>query len=175
MKVKVYMAPTANGMIAKSNGDESFVSEENEQLWIDTVRKTGNVVVGRKAFEVARAEGIFPTGGALNVVLTKRKVKNRWGDRAMFTNRSPKEVVDLLKSMGFKTAMVAGGGRVNASFIKSGLVDEICLSVQPKIFGKGINLFEGKEFDVDLRLLRIKRLSKNEVMLIYKVLNKRRV
>lgn len=59
---------------------------------------------------------------------------------------------------------------MNASFIAAGLIDEIFLDVEPHLFGKGIKLFEGKNFEAKLKLLGVKKISKNEVQLHYKVL-----
>lgn len=172
MKVILCMAPTPNGMIAKPNGDSSFVSVNDWRVFVRQVKKARNVVVGRHTFEICVKEKVFPIANQLNVVMTKSSIKNKWGKNAVFLNKSPKEILRFLSSRGFKTVVVAGGGMVNASFIKDRLIDELLFDVQPKVFGKGIRLFEGQDFDADLKLIGTKRLSKNEVQLRYKVLKK---
>jgi len=81
-------------------------------------------------------------------------------------------LANLLSQKGYKIAVVAGGGTLNASFLKEGLVDELFLDVEPVIIGKGLPLFAGKQFGKKLELLGIKKLSKNEIQLHYKVLKK---
>jgi riboflavin biosynthesis pyrimidine reductase len=76
----------------------------------------------------------------------------------------------LLKERGFKTALVGGGGKLNSSFMKERLVDEIYLEVTPMIFGKGIKVFEDSNFEAKLELLGVKKLSSNEIQLHYKIL-----
>lgn len=174
MKVIIYMAPTPNGLIASPNDDTSFVSANDWKLFERKVNDAGNVVIGRRTHEVCVRENVFPIGSALNIVMTRKAIKNRWGGRVIFTSKSPKEILKLLRLKGFAVTIVAGGAHVNASFLKSNLVDEIHLDVQPKILGRGISLFAEGDFNADLKLLGTTKTSKNEVQLRYRVLKKKR-
>ncbi len=170
MKVILYMAITPNGLIAKPDDDTGFVSDLEWRGFLKMMEKAGNNVMGRRTFEVSLKDGRFPYN-VLNVVMTHKKLKNKWGDKVIFTAASPKKVVKMLEKQGFKIALV-GGGRLDASFIKAGLVDELILDVEPTVFGKGINLFEGQDFNARLKLIGTKKLSKNEIQLHYKVLKR---
>jgi riboflavin biosynthesis pyrimidine reductase len=66
--------------------------------------------------------------------------------------------------------LVAGGGKLNGSFMKEGLIDDIYLDVEPTILGNGIKLFGDRELEKKLRLIGMKRLSRNEIQLHYKVI-----
>ena len=74
-----------------------------------------------------------------------------------------------MKGKGFTSALVGGGGKLNASFMKENLVDEIYLDVEPVVLGKGVKLFDDGEFEKSLELLVIKKISKDEIQLHYKV------
>jgi len=50
------------------------------------------------------------------------------------------------------------------------LIDEIYIDVEPRVFGRGIPLFNGNDFDANLKLLETKKLSDNEIQLHYQVL-----
>lgn len=65
--------------------------------------------------------------------------------------------------------MICGGGGANSSFIKENLVDEIYLDLEPIIIGRGIRLFADADFESQLELIEIKKISDNEVQLHYKV------
>ena len=41
-----------------------------------------------------------------------------------------------------KSVVVTGGSKMNSSFAKSGLIDEVILNVEPVIIGEGIPLFD---------------------------------
>lgn len=113
MKVILYMATTANGYIAKENGDTSFVSDASWKSWDKMSREAGNLITGRKTFEVDIAESLFPYPDRLNVVMTSQKIENKWGEKAIFTDQSPREVLKMLEDKGYQTAFVGGGGTLN--------------------------------------------------------------
>lgn len=81
---------------------------------------------------------------------------------------SPKEAFKELKD--FEEIIVAGGGNLNTSFMKDNLIDEIYLDIEPILIGKGIKLFEGGDFEANLRLLNVKNVSDVFVKLHYEVL-----
>lgn len=169
MKTILFMAATPNGIIAKENDDASFVSKADWKRFKAAVKKIGCAIYGRRTFEAIIRDGEFPLD-CLNVIMTSKQTENKWRGRAIFTNKSPKEVLQMLKQKSFKTAVLAGGGHLNASFMKENLIDEIFVDVEPTILGRGINLFEGADFEAKLKLLAVKKLSASEVQLHYKVL-----
>lgn len=169
MKVLVYMTVTPNGMVAKGTHSQGFGSEFDWKLFVKKVEEVGNVIVGRHTFETAAKGGSFPIK-ALNIVMTSKKIKNKWGEDVIFTNKKPKEVLNFLKKVGFKTALVGGGETLVSQFMKEKLIDELLLDVSPEIFTKGIHLFESGNFEKKLKLLNVKRISTQEVQLHYKVI-----
>ena len=171
MKVIMVMAVTPNGYIAKPDGDTSWEEPTSWKGFKKTSKEIGNVIIGRNTYEKVAAEDKFPLPGRLNIVVTHEKIENKWGeDKVIFTDKSPKDILEMLKKKGFKKACVAGGGINNANFIKEGLIDEILIDVEPTIFGRGIKLFADADFDFKLKLLKVKKLSANELQLHYKVI-----
>ncbi len=55
-------------------------------------------------------------------------------------------ITDLYSNFSVKRVMVEGGGRLNWSLVKDNCVDEIRLTVSPRIFGAGISIVEGEGF-----------------------------
>lgn len=170
MKVILYMGITPNGYIAKEDGDSEWTSDEDLEGFYQQSKAAGNVIMGKNTHEMTIKYGYFPFPDAINIVMTHQKVENKWGDRAIFTDKPPKEVLKMLEGKGFTTAFIAGGGHINSSFMKEGLIDEIYLDVEPLVFGKGIQLFAPEDFEYELELLGVKKLSKNTVQLHYRVL-----
>lgn len=163
------MGVSINGFIARENGDSEWTSKEDLQGFFDNSRKVGNIIMGKNTFLEASKQGYFPFPDALNVVLTQKKFENKWGEQVKFLDRSPKEVLQILKEKGFKNVFLAGGGQVNASFLKEGLVDEIYLDIEPLALGKGVPVFAQGDFEADLELLEVNKLNQNTVQLHYKV------
>ena len=127
MKVILYMGITANGVIAKEDDDTSFISDVEWESFKEMSKRTGNFIMGGRTYEVSAASNDFPYPDCLNIVMTKRPIENKWGDNVVITNKYPKEVLQLLEEKGFEIAFVGGGGKLNASFMKENLIDEILL------------------------------------------------
>lgn len=171
-KVIIYSIPTINGLIAKEEEiDYSFISDGDWELYLKALKEAGVFVMGRRTYEVCLRTGAFPYD-CLNVVMTRQKIENKWGDKVIFTDLKPKEVLSMLEKKGFSKVIVSGG-HLSASFMKEKLVDEIWIDVMPRVFTKGVRLFEGDDFDADLELLEVKKSAKNEVQLRYKVITDR--
>jgi dihydrofolate reductase len=69
-----------------------------------------------------------------------------------FSARPPVDLVAEFKKKGIEQMTVVGGSLVATSFLKSKLIDEIWLTLEPRIFGKGQNLIADEELDVKLNL-----------------------
>lgn len=64
-------------------------------------------IMGR-TYEASLRTGEFPYD-CLNVVMTKRKIENKWGDKVIFTSLEPTEVLRMLEKKGFLKVIVTGG------------------------------------------------------------------
>lgn len=169
MKLILYMGISINGYIAKEDGDSQWTSDEDLAGFYEHSKKAGNIIMGRNTFQSAADYKYFPFPDALNVVVTYRPLENKWGEKVVITDKSPKEILEMLERKGFNEAFIAGGGKLNASFMKEGLIDEIYLDVEPLIFGKGIQIFAAEDFEYELELLEVKKLGEQTVQLHYKV------
>lgn len=170
MKVIVYMGQSLNGYITKDGDDTSFLSRKSWDGFEKHFQKAGNIIMGRTTFDISLRDGTFPYKKVLNIIMTRKPIENKWQDIAIFTDKSPKEVVELVKSKGFGTAFVAGGGKLNTGFLEAGLVDEIYVDIEPIIFGKGKPIFAPGNFENKLKLLETKMLSPDEIQLHYQVI-----
>lgn len=164
------MAVTPNGFIAKENGDSSWTGEVDQKRYDELSKTAGNVIIGRKTYEMLKEQNLFPLPDRLNVVLTNQPELFGESDHGLITNKSPRGVLDYLQEKGFSTAFVAGGGQLNGSFMEAGLVDELYLTVEPLIFGKGIKLFGDTDFENKLKLIETAELSDHEIQLHYRVI-----
>jgi len=164
------MAMNANGMIAKENDDTSWVSDTEWEGFKEFVKRAGNIVIGRRTYEVMKRGGEFNVLGDIKVfVLTHDFYIGDDNPNIIFTDQHPRDLVESIQNQGFSEILITGGGNLNALFMKEGLVDEIYLDIEPKVFGKGIKLFADEDFEADLELIDIKKFSPNEIQLHYKV------
>lgn len=168
MKVILYMAMTINGFIAKED-DGTPWSEIVWESYYKIAKNFKAIILGRKTYEIMKRENEFEKiGNPFVVVVTNQTKENK--DNLVYVN-SPNEAIKLLKEKQFTEILIAGGGKLNASFMKENLINEVILDVEPIIFGKGIKLFSEGDFEANLELIETKKLSENEIQLHYKVKN----
>ena len=168
MKTILYMAMTVNGYVAEKDGSTDFVSANEWKHFSAMVRRAGNMIIGRKTYEImVRNDEFKRLGDIVVIVISSKAIKTKSPWHHSVT--SPKAAVNQLSKMKFDVALIAGGGMLNASFMSAKLVDEVYLDVEPTVLGRGIVLFSGASFSQKLRLLGTKKLSKDELQLHYKV------
>jgi dihydrofolate reductase len=169
MKTILYMAMTLNGLVATEEGDSSWTSEADEEKFAAMRKEIGNVIMGRSTYESLVEAKQFPFSNCLNVVMTREAPPVEPLKNVIFTDKSPEEVLEDLSKQGFSSALLAGGGELNGSFMADGLIDEIYITIEPLAFGEGVKLFGSGFFRRDLDLLEVNKISENEVQLHYRV------
>ena len=158
------MAITADGKIAKSsNHFPDWTSREDKKIFAEISKKHGVVIMGEKTFNTFPA----PLKNRLNVVFTMEKNPPKT-ENVKWVSGEPKNVLSELENMGYKSAILGGGSYLNTLFLKNKLIDELIITVEPKIFGDGLGLFGG-DFNINLKLQEVKKINDNSIMLKYKV------
>ena len=173
MKVILYMSMTANGIIARENGSEDFLSDENWTEFCRLAKSAGCFVIGRNTYETIMRlykNYNFDDVKAKKIVITRNK---NFHPECYITSRSPRDAIEKARAAGFSRLILTGGSRTNASFMKENLVDEIILNIEPAVLGRGIHLFADDNFETRLRLIKTKRLGSGIIQLHYKVTKKR--
>ena len=167
MQVILFMATTVNGYIAKEN-DEAPWSAAICDNYYKIAKQFKAIILGRRTYELMKEVNEFEKiGNPFTVVVSKEDFVH--GSNVAIV-ASPKEALKILKKKGFAKVLAGGGGMTNSSFMKDNFIDEIILDIEPLIFGKGIKLFSDNDFEVRLKLLGLKSLSKDIVELHYLVL-----
>lgn len=167
MKVILYMAMTANGFIARTDNDTSFISKEEWNSYSAAVQAAGNVIIGRRTYDIITKQPEFQEFKNVKVVIVSHESFEPLGENHIIAS-SPEKALGLLKD--FDEVIVAGGATLNASFLKENLIDEICLDIEPTLLGAGIPLVSDSGFEKSLKLLGTKQISGNEIQLHYQVI-----
>ncbi len=172
MKVILFMSMSINGFIARENRDEDFLSEENYETFVKLANQTGSAIWGRRTHETMRTYGKDAFDKIRNV---KKIVITRDSDFKIEENcelaKSPEEAIKKLDSQGFKEVILTGGSSLNSSFATENLIDEVILNIEAVIIGKGLPLFCPENFDLNLKLKKINKLSDDIIQLHY-IVNK---
>ncbi len=164
MKTTLHMAVSADGYIAKADGDSNWVSSIDEELFFTRVRESGCVVIGKRTYEQYKGS-IYPVSGAINIVLSSQKIDS--GDANIVYAGSPVEALKIAKEHGSKGVLVSGGAKVSSSFLKEDMLDEIFFTVHPILLGAGIKPFDGLSINKRLKLIDTRELGESLIELHY--------
>ena len=159
---------TADGKIAK-NSDHfpNWTSKEDKKMFAEVTKEHGAVIMGDKTFFTFPK----PLSDRLNVVFTLLENPPET-ENVKWVTGEPEKVLLELKKMGYKSAVLGGGTYMNSQFLERKLIDEIWLTIEPKIFGDGLGVFSG-DFNIDLKLLGVEKINENSVVVKYRVVNSR--
>lgn len=87
-----------------------------------------------------------------------------------------KELFFILKKMGFNKILVEGGGELNWSILQLGIVNELMVTVAPRIVGgrTATTLVEGDGYErisdgIKMELIKMSRQNNGEAVLYYKL------
>jgi dihydrofolate reductase len=165
MKIILMMAMTADGKIAKTSDHfPDWTSREDKKYFFETTKKHGVILMGEKTFKTFPK----PLPGRLNVVFTLEKNPPEMED-VKWVSGDEEKVLGELESMGYKSAILGGGAFLNSQFLQKKLINEIWITIEPKIFGDGLGVFGG-DFDQDLKLISLEKINENSVVMKYEVL-----
>ena len=167
MKVVLYMAVSLNGMIAKTDDNTSWITQEEWNSYSSVVKNAGALIVGRRTYGILTKQPEFAELKDVKLIVVSRG-NPELVDKSHLIAESPEKALSLLE--GFDEVILAGGGILNNSFVEKDLVDEIYLDIEPIIITKGIPLFQGKEIEKRLKLISQKKISENEIQLHYKII-----
>ncbi len=163
MKVIMIAVSSLNGKITKGINPNIYKWTSKEDLWLffSLIEKNNLIVMGSKTYEGSRSI-IKLKKNKLRVVLTQNPEK--YLDQTVkgsleFVSDSPKKLIERLENRGYKKMLLVGGATINALFLKSKLVNELHLTLEPKIFGTGKNLINEEDLDIPLKLMSIKKLN----------------
>lgn len=163
------MTQTINGVIARKNYKEDFLSDENWKVFLKLIKENNCFVIGRKTYQEVKKwkDFNFDNIKATKIVVSHNNIK--LNPHYILAN-SPKDAIAKAKKLNFKKIILTGGSTLNSSFMKDKLIDEIIINIEPYVLCKGINIFKEDNFENKLKLIKIKKLKEGIVQLYYKVL-----
>ena len=167
MKVILLAAISADGFIGASASHRSldWRSKEDAAFFISKSKEAGVIIMGSttyKTFRIKRA----PPGRRL--IVYTHKPEEIVGDDVETTAEGPRELLDRLEREGLDTVVLGGGAIINKLFFDNNLVDELYLTIEPILFGAGVNLLSGP-VGTHLQLQEIRKMGDNTLLIHYRV------
>lgn len=163
------MAMSVNGIIAKNDNSEDFLSDKNWETLVDLAKGAGCVIFGRKTYELLKTwdKKYLDSLKDINkiVVTTDRN----YSDDDITVAYYPHEAIAIARTtFSSETAILSGGAKLNSSFAEQNLIDEIIFNIEPVLIGNGIPVFNPEDFENKLELIEQKKIG-DLVQLHYKL------
>jgi dihydrofolate reductase len=176
-KIIVHIATSADGYIARPNGDVEWL---NRRARLDYGMRAfyttiDTILYGRKTYDWAlnyqkktKMKGDIFDRKVANFIFS-RKPPKRAAPGVEFVSEPVKRFARRLRAMPGKHIWMMGGGGLIASFLDAGEIDEFVIHVIPTLIGKGIPLIAPRHRDISLRLRSVRKYPDGVVQLRYEV------
>lgn len=166
MKVVLIMAQTLDGIISRSSDEFiDWSGSADKKMFKQLTRQAGVVIMGSKTYDTIGK----PLPDRKNIVLTRNKQRISAPPNLLFTSASPGKILQDLEEEGYDLVTLIGGTQVNTLFAVENRIDEILLTIAPRVFGTGLRLFD-VTLDMHLELLSTEMLEPNFLLLRYRVI-----
>lgn len=174
MHVVLFAAQSLDGWITRHEvAGDAFTSEADKIHFRAAVRACDACVMGGATYALSRGRMNPQSFPGLRRVVWTRRPEARAAEAIPgvleFTREAPAATVARLRADGRKRCALLGGGTLNAAWLAAGLVDEVCVTVESRIFGFGTPLAGaapgsggnggGPALDVALELLEATTLA----------------
>jgi dihydrofolate reductase len=174
MKIILIDVSSLDGKLTKWKGNDIYEwSSREDFMHFQKVKAANNLIVmGSGTFKRVKdieQAGLKPEKERLRIILTSKPQRySRFivPGQMEFSNETPQELVGRLEKEGFKQMLLVSGGKVATSFFKEQLIDELWLTLEPKIFGSGEPLVREGCFDINLKLLSMEKLNTQGTLLL---------
>lgn len=173
-KVVVYISTSADGYIARPDGDVD---------WLSRPRPKGNygigaffqsidtILWGRKTYTKGIEMGMKDSGmgpGVKNYVFSRNSQIELPAGFELVKEPIP-SFMRRLRAQPGKNIWMMGGGEIIGAFLDEGEVDEFSIHVIPVFIGEGIPLIQPRHRLIPLKLLSTKKYPDGVVHLLYSV------
>ncbi|MBL7784266.1 MAG: dihydrofolate reductase [Saprospiraceae bacterium] len=172
-KVILYIATSLDGYIARPDGNLDWLTsvpnpETGDYGYAALLERIGAIIMGRKTYDELLGFGIeWPYEGFDTIIVsTDKSLAIKSPDTRVLTDNLT-EVVTALKKQSPKDIWLVGGGQLINVFIQHGLLDQMIISIVPKIIGDGIPLFPKNTLQTEWKLVGIQAFNTGLVNVTY--------
>jgi dihydrofolate reductase len=168
--VKLFIATSLDGYIARSNGSIDWLSTGQDYGYDEFIASIDSLVIGRKTYDQVLSFGPWPYQNMHCYVLTHHPLINPPNLTHDITGKI-KNMYDIITNQARKDIWLVGGAEVVTQFYNQNLIDEFIIYIQPIVLGSGILLFKHGLKERELEFSSIKSYPDGIVRLCYKRAN----
>ena len=161
MKTILVFVSTLDGKVTKwGNANVRLWSSEEDQKYFKKIWNASSLIImGSSTFS---ADPFKPSSNHLVVIMTGNPAKYKKykvSGKLEFSDKSPAKLTSRFEKEGYKQMLVVGGAHIGTSFLKEHLIDELWLTIEPRIFGAGSNFAIEEKLDIKLHLISCEKVN----------------
>ena len=172
--IKLYIATTLDGFIARENNSLDWLHElpvpENEDYgYSKFLSGIDTVIMGRKTYDEILGFGVdWPYANCKSYILTSEVSYKATTPNTEVLHDLDLEFIEKVKTESKKNTWIVGGGQLISTFLNLDAIDEMILSIVPRILGKGIRLFPNGPKETKFELISSQSFESGLVNLTYR-------
>ncbi len=165
IKYTLIAAVTLDGKIAKNSSHfTDWTSKEDKKFMQKELNKSDVIIVGNNTFQTAKK----PLSKR-NCIVLNHKIKEKKENQTknlIFINPEKTEIKKIITKNNYKKICILGGMQTYSFFLRKNLIDEMFITIEPLIFGKGLSLFDYQK-EKKFKLISMKKLNKKGSLLLH--------
>lgn len=170
-KLIYHCAASVDGFIALEDGSfDCFLMEgPHVQDFIEGFANYDTALMGRRTYDVGLAAGVTNPYPMMKTYVFSRTMKESPDEAVTLVSKDAVALVQELKQADGKDLWLVGAGDLASTLLAAGLIDEICIKLNPIVLGKGIPIIANRESPLAVVLAGSKVYDNGVVLLSYRV------
>ena len=155
---------TLDGKIAKNKNHNSFSwnSKEDQKYFLNEIKKYDVGILGYSTFKLHEKS----CSKRNCIVFTRNPKRTSKSNKVIFIKPTKPKLLSILKKNNWKNVCILGGSKVYTWFLKNNLLNQLMLTIEPIVFGGGIDIFHGKFPNKKFKLISTKKLNQKGTLLL---------
>ena len=144
---------------------KKWTSKEDQLYFKKTWDDSPLIIMGSSTYN---AGPTIPSPEHHLVIMTSNPAKYKNQEvvgQVEFTDQTPTQLVAHYEKLGLKQLTIVGGSHIATSFFKAQCIDEVWLTIEPKIFGTGGNFVIDEKLNIDLQLVSVEKVNERGTLI----------
>ncbi len=162
--IDIYFVMSLDGVVAIDHTHDirEFSSREDREFFLNSIKSYDAIIVSSRTF----VKDASP--GTRRIILTHApRPKDDKEPLNIYMSGDVRRICEEMWDMGIRKVALATGPATCLSFLRSGLVKDLYLSIEPVALGSGIRLFTDEKFVSVWTLIESIKLNEKGTMMMH--------